>query len=87
MLTAVDDNIIVKVVYKQPSNIVLPDKYINKSDYVFADVVSIGPTFPFKEVVHGSKIIFPRNEGFRFVDNNITYYSLNQKHCMAILED
>lgn len=82
-MRAVGDLLIIKVIHSNKlgtSRFILPDAQgikENISDY-HAEVVSVGPQVTL-DVKPGDKVIHRRNEGFKFLDGQDIYYSINQR--------
>ena len=66
MLQALDDNIIVKIIYeKQRGNLIIPDSaniYKKYNGKVFGLVESVGPRYPY-DIKPGQIVSFRRHEG------------------------
>lgn len=84
-LKAVYDTLIVKVKYKQLSDIIyIPDTAAKQVCAFWAEVVSIGPDFPY-DVRVGDRIAFPRHEGISVWHDGEQYYCLKHRWCLAVI--
>lgn len=87
IIKATYDNVIVKCIYQQVyEKIVVPDKFKKRNQEFHGEVVAAGPKNPF-DLKPGDKILFPRNEGFSIIVDEIEYLCLQERRILAILGD
>ena len=91
MIKATYDNIIVKLnETHKVENIIIPDNVKNTMRTVEAEVVSVGPDYPY-EVKEGDKILIQQytsgqTEGIELVIDDVKYMSVASKWVMGVVE-
>ena len=90
MLQALNDNIIVKVIYeKQRGSLIIPDQaniYKKYNGKVFGLVESVGPRYPY-DVKPGQIVSFRRHEGKAIEFEGSIYLKLKEKWVDSVLKN
>lgn len=74
--------VIIKLIYADKMRgILVPDSAKQNSGEYWGEVVSVGYSFPDKTLKKGDKLLFLRNEGFKFktYNTNETMYAIREK--------
>lgn len=85
-LKATYDNLVVKVFYKDTSDVIyIPDTAKKEVSAFVGVVLSIGPEYPATalNIKVGDFVLFPRNEGFQIIIDDEVFHSLYPKHVRA----
>lgn len=88
-LTALRDNIIVKLILtEKEGKIIIPKTATKFKQYdapVYGEVISVGPKHKLGAQV-GDKLIFQRHEGLKFKYQGETYLKLKQRWVLGIMK-
>lgn len=86
MIQAVNDDIIVRPVFKEGIGaILLPDQAKPQEGEFYGTVVSVGPLFQ-EEIKPGQKVLFTRHEGFK-LEAEETLLRLRPSWVLGVLEE
>lgn len=83
-IKAPGSNIIIKISFAEKSHgIIIPDIAKRDSGEYWGEVVAVGNQYPDKSLKIGDKLLYLRNEGYKFktYKNNIELYSVREKWC------
>lgn len=83
-IKAVGSMVIIRLKYAtKMSGVIVPDQAKSLSGEYWGEVVSVGPEFMDQELKEGDKLLYLRNEGYRFriYPNKEEAYAIKEKWC------
>ena len=84
-MQAIGDSVIIKLHHKDKiGSIYIPEKAQAQGADFYGEVMSIGSEFKF-DVKIGDKLIYFRNEGFKFTHEEEEYLRLDSRHVMGVI--
>lgn len=77
-LKALGSMVIIRVIHKDKiRGIIVPDQAKSLSGEYWGDVIAVGPDYPDKDLVPGDRMLYMRNEGYKFTPYDTNKFGRN----------